>query len=56
VALASSLSYAATGLLSSFFFRRVTGIRSARTLLPGRDELRDYRQLIGPAMERIRRR
>ena len=53
VALASSLSYAGTSILASFFFRRVTELR-IRSLLPGRDEISDYRELLEPMVKRMR--
>ena len=46
-ALASVASYWALTALTLAFFRRATGVRELRSLLPGRDELRDYRLLAG---------
>lgn len=45
-ALASSASYITTMLVTYFFFRRATGVRRLRVLLPGRAELRDYAALL----------
>lgn len=44
-ALASTLSYLGTLLVTYVFFRRVTGMRSLATFMPGRRELRDYVRL-----------
>jgi O-antigen/teichoic acid export membrane protein len=46
-ALASSLSFALSFLLSLWFYRRVSGHRALALLVPGRSELDDYR-LLGP--------
>ncbi len=44
-ALASTVSYLITAALTFVFFRRLTGVRGIRVLLPGRRELADYRGL-----------
>lgn len=44
-ALASTISYAASFLLSAAFYRRVTGARVRDRLVPTRSELADYRAL-----------
>lgn len=46
-AISSTLSYATTFVLYWLLFRRVSGISSLRDLLPGRDEILDYRSLFG---------
>jgi O-antigen/teichoic acid export membrane protein len=45
-AVASTVSYSLTLVFYWFYFRRVSGIRGVRRLLPGRDELDDYRALV----------
>jgi stage V sporulation protein B len=45
-AIASSVSYLAGAAVAKYFFARATGIRGIRQLLPGRDELADYRRLM----------
>jgi O-antigen/teichoic acid export membrane protein len=54
-AIASTLSYVLTTVLMYGFFVRVTGIRGLRLLVPGRDELDDYRRLLGDVRRRLRR-
>ena len=44
-AVASTVSYALSFLLSTYFFRRATGVRVTSCLLPTRDELEDYRRI-----------
>jgi O-antigen/teichoic acid export membrane protein len=44
-AAASALSYTALAIANFFYFRRVTSSHGVRRLLPGRDELGDYRAL-----------
>jgi O-antigen/teichoic acid export membrane protein len=51
-ALASTVSYSATFGLILFYFRRVTEEWSFRGLLPGGDELADYRRLAARAIRR----
>ena len=41
-AVASTVSYTLSFVLSTYFFRRATGVRVAACLVPTRDELRDY--------------
>jgi O-antigen/teichoic acid export membrane protein len=55
-ALASTISYAASAVLWYVFFRRATGLRRLRTLMPGRAELADYRALASRARARLGRR
>ena len=45
-AITSTASYAANLGVTLFFFRRTTGMRLARQLLPGSSELADYRALV----------
>jgi O-antigen/teichoic acid export membrane protein len=45
-ALASTISYTATAILTWRYFRRITGLSLADALLPRRDELDDYRALV----------
>jgi Na+-driven multidrug efflux pump len=54
-AIASTLSYVLSAVLMYVFFVRVTGIRGLRVLVPGRDELDDYRRLLGDVRRRLRR-
>ena len=54
-ALASTVSYAATGVVWLLFFRRVTSISISAELLPGRAELRDYTRLARRARVRLGR-
>lgn len=51
-AIASSVSYTASAMLFLHFFRRVTGIRDLRLLVPRRDDLQDYRRLLASARSR----
>jgi len=46
-AVASTLSYTGTFALYWFYFRRVSGISDVSALLPGREEIDDYRMLLG---------
>ena len=54
-AIASTLSYVLSTVLMYGFFVRVTGIRGVRLLVPGRDEIDDYRRLLGDVRRRLRR-
>jgi O-antigen/teichoic acid export membrane protein len=51
-ALASSLSYCGSTLIAWFYFRRATGL-DRRVLMPGRDELADYRLLLARIRARL---
>ena len=44
-AVASTVSYALSFVLSTYFFRRATGVRVTSCLVPTRDELADYARL-----------
>jgi O-antigen/teichoic acid export membrane protein len=52
-ALASSVSYTATAILTWRYFRKITGL-SPRELLPGREDLGDYRALARRVLARAR--
>lgn len=54
-AVASSVIYTVSALLFLHFFRRVTGIRSLRALVPRGEDLRDYVVLASAARGRLRR-
>lgn len=54
-ALASSVSYVLSFLLSAWYFRRVTGLAVAPLLVPTRSEVHDYRRVISLVRERLRR-
>jgi O-antigen/teichoic acid export membrane protein len=51
-AVASTLAYALNFLIAAYFLRRVSGLPVFSRLLPGREELQDYRRIA----DRIRRR
>jgi O-antigen/teichoic acid export membrane protein len=53
-AVASSVVYTVSALLFLHFFRRVTGVRSLRALVPRGEDLRDYVVLASAARERLR--
>jgi len=53
-ALASTVSYSATFLITAHYFRRATGHRVAPLLVPTRSELADYRTLWDAAVRRLR--
>jgi O-antigen/teichoic acid export membrane protein len=55
-AIASSLSYTATAILSLLFFLRVTAIGLRAALVPTRDDLTDYRSAATLARSRFARR
>lgn len=55
-ALASTISYALSFVLSAWYFRRVTGLRVAPLLVPTRSEVDDYRRVAVLVRERLRRR
>jgi O-antigen/teichoic acid export membrane protein len=46
-AVVSTCSYAATAVVAYFLFRRATGIGPRQALVPSRDELRAYRDVVG---------
>ena len=54
-ALASSISYAFSFVLSAWYFRRVTGLHVAPLLVPTRSEIEDYRRVVRLVRERLRR-
>jgi O-antigen/teichoic acid export membrane protein len=50
-AIASTVSYAAMAVASLFFFRRATGVRELRGLIPRREDLADYRAAIAGLLQ-----
>jgi O-antigen/teichoic acid export membrane protein len=50
-AVVSTCSYAATAVVAYYFFRRATGIGARAALVPSRDELRAYRDVVGLTRE-----
>jgi O-antigen/teichoic acid export membrane protein len=54
-AIASSISYGVTTVLALVFFRRVTGLSLSTVLVPGREELAEYRLVAGRLRDFLRR-
>jgi O-antigen/teichoic acid export membrane protein len=54
-ALASSISYTMTFIVTAYFYRRIVGRGALMRMLPGRSELHDYRRLVPILIARLRR-
>ncbi|MGZ4131337.1 MAG: hypothetical protein ACXVPR_11005, partial [Actinomycetota bacterium] len=54
-AVASSISYALTGVISFFFFRRVVHVPLRTLFVPTREDLRDWRSAARAARRRFSR-